>query len=97
MPQNATNFELNKNLKGNCFPIGDASYTRTLSCFFRRWARIIEVKESALLPKLHVNTSKLFRKPFKGKLKVNPRNFTTTFGIFSDLVNQLFCCMGNKK
>lgn len=61
-----------------------------------RRVRIIEAKRSVLLPKIYVDISKPFRKPYKGKIKVSAGKLTGTFRLFSGLENQLCCCIGDK-
>ena len=64
----------------------------------RRWAWILAVKESALLPKIHhFDILKLFGQLFKGKINIITRELSTIFRAFFGLTYQLSCCIGDKK
>ena len=59
----------------------------------RKWARIIEGKGPALLPKIYIDTWKPLGKPYN----VSTRKLTSTFGKSSGLASQLSNCIGDKK
>ena len=63
----------------------------------RKWARVIEGKGPALLPKIYIETWKPLGKPYNGKIIVSTRKLTSTFGKSSGLASELSNCIGDKK
>ena len=63
----------------------------------RKWARIIDGKGPALLPKIYIDTWKPLGKPYNGKIILSTRKVTSTFGKSSGLVSQLLNSIGDKK
>ena len=67
---------------------------KSTSC---KWARIIEEKSPALLPKIYIDTLKPFGKRCNRKVFVTTQKLTKNFGKSSRLASQLSNCIGDKK
>ena len=80
----------------NSFPKHKCETYASIKSTCRKWARIIEGKSSALLPKIYIDTCKALGKPYNGKIIVSTRKLTSTFRKSSGLARQLSNCIGDK-
>ena len=81
----------------NSFPGYKCETYASIKSTCRKWARIIEGKGPALLPKIYIDTWKPLGKPCNGKIIVSTRKLTRTFGKSNEIASQLSNCIGDKK
>ena len=81
----------------NSFPGHKCETYASIKSMCRKWAYTIEGKGPVLLPEIYTDTWKPLGNPYNGKIIVNTRNLTRTFGKSSGLASQLSNCIGDKK
>ena len=62
----------------------------------RKWSKTAEGKGSAFLPRVYIDTWQPIGKSCNGKILVNTRKLTNTFGNSSGLASQISNCIGGK-
>ena len=82
---------------GNSFHGHKCETYASIKSTCRKWARIIEGKGPALLPKIYIDTWKPLGKPYNEKIIASTQKLTRTFGKSSGLASQLSNCIGDKK
>ena len=90
-------FALRRATIGEFFPGHKCETYVSIKPTRRKWARIIDGKSSALLPKIYIDTSKPLGNPYNEKTIVSTRKLTSIFRKSSGIASQLSDCISDKK